>query len=189
MNRRHCLTSLAGGGLALIGGAQQALAAAGPTYRISAQQLHQVLQERFPHRYAAAGVLELQLQVPQLQFLPEQNRLGTELSFDVSGPALRRSHTGTIDLDFALRYEPGDQTIRAHQIRVESVRLPGLSREAAAVIDAYARASAERALLEVVLHQLRPQDLALANTMGFEPGSITVASDGLVIGFVRRDAR
>jgi hypothetical protein len=39
-------------------------------------------------------------------------------------------------------------------------------------------------MLEVVLHTLRPQDLALADTMGFEPGDITVTADGLVIGFV-----
>ena len=53
------------------------------------------------------------------------------------------------------------------------------------MLDAYARA-AECALFEVVLHRLRPQDLALAHTMGFEPGPITVAPDGLVIGFVPR---
>jgi hypothetical protein len=161
-------------------------AAAQPSYKVSADQLHRVLGQRFPLRYEVPGVLELRVQQPRLKFLPEHNRLGSELVIDASAPALRRSHSGAIDLDFALRYESSDQTIRAHQIRVQSVRLPSLSPDAAAVLDGYARASAERALLEVVLHQLEPRDLALADTMGLEPGSITVTSDGLVIGFIPR---
>jgi hypothetical protein len=35
----------------------------------------------------------------------------------------------------------------------------------------------------VVLHQLRPQDLAVADGLGMQPGSITVTDSGLVIGF------
>ena len=161
-------------------------AAAQPNYKVSAEQLHRVLGQRFPLRYEVPGVLELQMQAPRLRFLPEHNRLGSELVIDASGPALRRSHSGVVDMDFALRYEPSDQTIRAHQIRVQSIRLPSLPPNAAAVLDGYARAFAERALLEVVLHRLEPRDLALADTMGLEPGSITVTSDGLVIGFVPR---
>jgi hypothetical protein len=34
------------------------------------------------------------------------------------------------------------------------------------------------------VHQLQPKDLALADTMGLEPGDITVAEDGLAVGFV-----
>ncbi len=41
-----------------------------------------------------------------------------------------------------------------------------------------------RTLLEVVLHRMRPQDLALPDGMGMQPGSITVTPEGLTIGFV-----
>jgi hypothetical protein len=163
-------------------------ATAQPGYKISAAQLQQVLARRFPLRYQVAGLLDLRIRAPELRFLPEQNRLGSELAIDASGPALARSVAGFIDLDFALRYEPSDMSIRAHRIRVQSVRLPGLPPDAAALIDAYARASAQRALLEVVLHQLQPRDLALADTMGLQPGSITVDADGLSIGFVSKPA-
>jgi hypothetical protein len=155
-----------------------------PSYRISREQLQQALAERFPLRYALSGLFELQIREPRLQLLPAQNRIASELPIEVSGPALARSYPGWIDLDFALRYEAGDRTLRAHQIRVQSVRLPGLARDAAALIDAYARAASERALLEVVVHRLRPGDLALADTMGFEPGDIKVERDGLSIRFV-----
>jgi hypothetical protein len=41
----------------------------------------------------------------------------------------------------------------------------------------------------VVVHRMRAADLALADTMGFEPGNITVEADGLAIEFVPRASR
>jgi hypothetical protein len=38
--------------------------------------------------------------------------------------------------------------------------------------------------MEVVLHQLSAKDLAMANAMNMQPGSITVSEQGLVIGLV-----
>jgi hypothetical protein len=39
-----------------------------------------------------------------------------------------------------------------------------------------------------VLHQLRPEDLALADTMGLQPGTIHVEAAGLVVTFVPKPA-
>jgi len=188
MNRRRILVLAAGLSLGLAGAALPRAGRAQPTYTVSLGQLQRVLEQRFPLRYAAAGLLELRMELPRLRLLPDRNRVGSEFAIEASGPALRRPHSGSVDLDFALRYEGSDQTIRAHQIRVNAVQVEGLSRDAARVLDAYVRANAEQALLEVVLHRLRPRDLALASTMGFEPGSITVTAEGLVIGFVARTA-
>jgi hypothetical protein len=101
-----------------------------------------------------------------------------------SGPLLKRASNGSIDLDFALRYEPSDRTIRAWEIAITHVDIEGLRPDAAQLLDAYVRASASESLLELVVHQLQPKDLALADTMGLEPGDITVAEDGLAVGFV-----
>jgi CRISPR/Cas system-associated protein Csm6 len=89
-----------------------------------------------------------------------------------------------VDVDFALRYEASDQSIRAHGIRVNTVQVEGLGRDGARLIDGYLRQLSDQALAEVVVHKLRPEDLALPSTMGLEPGSITVTPQGLVIGFV-----
>lgn len=43
---------------------------------------------------------------------------------------------------------------------------------------------AERTLLEMVLHTLRPQDSALPVALGIQPGSIAVTNEGLTIDFV-----
>ncbi len=189
MKRRGLLTLASW--LALGGPACSALpeARGQPSYKVSAEQLQRAVAQRFPLRYPVGGLLDLNVQAPRLRLLPELNRLGTEMVVEAAGPALKRSYTGAFDLDFALRYEASDQSIRAHQLRVNSLRFSGLPPGSSELLNAYGPALAEQALQEVVLHQLRPQDLALADAMGLQPGSITVTPQGLVIGFVTRQPR
>lgn len=161
-------------------------AQAQPSYNVSQEQLQKALAQRFPLRYPAGGLFDLNVQSPQLRLLPKQNRLGADMVIDANGPLLREPYAGTFDVDFALRYEPSDQTIRAYQLKVNALRLTGLPPGPAALIEAYAPALAKQTLLEVTVHKLRPQDLALADTMGLEPSTITVTNKGLTIGFVNK---
>jgi hypothetical protein len=158
-------------------------ARAQPGYTVSAERLQQVVAQRFPLRYPVAGLLDLQVQAPHIRFLPEQNRVSAEMAIEAAGPALRRSHSGTFEVDFALRYEPGDRTIRAYRLKFQSLRIPDLQPQASELLNAYGPAMARELLQEVVLYQLRPQDLALSGNLGMQPDSITVTDKGLVIGF------
>lgn len=162
----------------------EADSAAKPHYTVSAEQLQRSLAQRFPLRYPVPGVLNLDVQIPLLRLLPEQNRVSAEMAVDAAGPALQRSHKGTFEISFALRYEASDRTIRAHQLRFERLQFPTLQPGVVDMLNAYGPALAQQSLMEVVLHQLRPQDLALTDVMGMQPGSITVTEAGLVIGFV-----
>jgi hypothetical protein len=155
-----------------------------PHYKVSAAQLQAAVAQRFPMRYPVPGLLNLDVQVPQLRLLPEQNRLSAEMLVNAAGPALERSHQGTLTLEFALRYEASDHTVRAHQLRFKRLQFPTLQPSVVALLASYGQALSERTLLEVVLHRLRTQDLALPDAMGMQPESITVTADGLTIGFV-----
>jgi hypothetical protein len=157
-----------------------------PRYSVSKEKLQVALAQRFPLHYPVQGLLDLDLQSPQLQMLPQQNRLSAELTVQAAGPALQRSHTGKFALEFGLRYEPSDRTIRATQLRLQRLQFPTLQPGVVALLNAYAPALAERSMLEVVLHTLQAKDLALADVMGLQPGSITVTDAGLVIGFVAK---
>ena len=183
-HRRHTLTALA----ALALGAWGASVRAAPGYRVTAAQLQQVLAARFPLRYALPGLFDLTLEEPQLRLLPEENRLGTRMLVRAAGPALRRPHGGDFDLEFALRYEPADRSIRAQRLRVQSLHIEGLPPRSAALLQRSATDLAEQQMLEIVLHRMKPADLALADTMGLQPGDITVTPDGLLIGFVNKTA-
>lgn len=186
MHRRFFLSAarcLAFGGVvwvALLGSQVQAQ----PRYTVTAEQLQQVVAQRFPRRYPVAGLMDLAMQAPVLRLLPEQNRLSAGMVVEATGPALRRSQTGLFEVDFALRYEASDRTIRAYQLRFRRLHFAGLLPAASELLNLYGPALAEQSLQEVVLHQLRPQDLAMADGLGMQPGSITVTDAGLVIGLV-----
>lgn len=155
-----------------------------PGLAVSAEQMQQALAQRFPLRYPVPGLLNLDLQTPRLQLLPQENRLRAEMPVQAAGPALHQAHQGSFDIDFALRYEARDRTLRAHRLRLSRLRFPSLPPGAVELLNSYAPALAERSLQEVVLHQLQEQDLRAVDAMGMQPGEITVTETGLVVGLV-----
>ena len=186
MQRRRLLvasTRLALGGTAFLAlfGAQ-----AQPSYTVNKAQLQEAIAKRFPLRKRAQGIMDLTVQAPRLRMMPEQNRLGAVMAVEAGGQALRRAYPGTFDLDVALRYEASDMTIRAHELRVNALQFEGLPPEASMLLASYGPQLAEQALQGAVLHTLTQQDLALPDSMGVQPGSITVTARGLVIGFVNK---
>jgi hypothetical protein len=177
----------------LAAGAALLLAATGcaaqPRFSIPAARLDEALARRFPMRFPVAGLLALKLEPPRLRLLPDVNRISAELPLEASGPLLGRSYGGTVDLDFGLRYEPSDQSIRAHRLKVNAVRFPDLPPDLAQLLTAALPGLSEQALGEVVLQRLRPEDLAVPDSLGLQPGAITVTARGLVVDFVPRPLR
>lgn len=186
LHRRRFLRTT-GSGLAL-GGAALLLAGraawAQPSYTVPLAQLQEMVATKFPRSVPVQGLFDLTLQPPRLRLLPEVNRLGAVMAVDAAGAALRRSHAGTFDVEFALRYEASDRTLRAHQIRLGRLDFPTLKPAVTELINAYAPVLAEQSLREVTLHQLRPQDTAMFDGLGLQPGPITVTANGLTVAFV-----
>lgn len=154
-----------------------------PHHRVSAEQLHNALSARFPMRLGMRGIVELQVSAPRLQLLPARNRLGATLAGQLRSAQLQQSQAGEMDVAFALRYEAADQTVRAHQLEILALRWAGLPQETRQALQNLLPALARDAVGEIVLHKLTPRELALPDTMGFEPEKITVVEDGLVISF------
>jgi hypothetical protein len=73
------------------------------------EQLQEAVAQKFPRSVPVQGLFDLTLQAPRLRLLPDVNRIGALMAVDAAGAALRRSHAGTFDVEFALRYEPGDR--------------------------------------------------------------------------------
>jgi hypothetical protein len=186
MRRRFFITSLITG-LAVPAG--QAFARQGqrpPGHFVAAAALQKGVNQRFPLRYPVAGLFELDLRLPVLRWLPAQNRLGTDIMVQASGPAFNRPHSGTLSLDFGLRYEASDRSIRAHRLRLDRMDFPSLQPGVTDLLNRYGPALAEQALLEVVLHSFSAEDLALPERLGLQPGKIIVVADGLVVTLVAR---
>lgn len=159
-------------------------------YTVSLPELLARLSERFPRRFPLAGLATLELQPPGLALRPEINRLRARVPAVLSGPAVGTPRQGMLEVEFGLRYEPQDHTLRAHDIALQSLQsleIDGLEPAATALLQAWAPRLARRALGEVVLHRLEPKDIALLDGLGLQPGPITVTEQGLAMAFVRRE--
>lgn len=192
LHRRRFL-STASSGLALGGAAVGAAvllagraARAQPSYTVPLEQLQEMVSTKFPRSVPVQGLFDLTLQAPRLRLLPEVNRLGAAMVVDAAGAALRRGHAGTFDVEFALRYEASDRSLRAHQIKLGRLDFPTLKPAVNDLLNVYGPVLAEQSLREVTLHQLRPQDTALFDGMGLQPGPITVTAKGLTVAFVNK---
>jgi hypothetical protein len=189
MQRRTMLQLAVGASLVWASASKLRTAQAQSGYTVTTEQMREALGKRFPRRYKAGSFFAIDMQTPKLRLLPEKNRLGAAIQMEASGPALPDRHNGVFDLDFALRYDAADQSIRAHQLKVNTLRFSGMPARQAEILEAYGPALAEQTLQDVVLHQLQPKDLALTDGMGLEPSTITVTPKGLVVGFVAKPLR
>ena len=189
MLQRRRFLSTATGGLLALGGAALLVgrgAQAQPSYTVPLAQLQELVAQKFPRSVPVQGLLDLTVQAPRLRLLPEVNRLGAAMAVDAAGPALRRSHAGMFDVEFALRYEASDRTLRAHQLQLGRLEFPTLRPAVTEILNAYGPLLAEQSLREVTLHQLRPQDTAVFDGLGLQPGPITVTAKGLTVAFVSK---
>ena len=168
----------------MLGAALAAAACSGPSgprIVITLDKMQEKLAQRFPRRFPLGGLVELNLQTPRLTLLPERNRINVVLALEASGPALRRVHNGVVEVDFALRYEPADQTLRATELQVHALQIDGLPPQAATLLASLGPQLAQQALREVALYQFKPGDRAVADNLGLQPGRMTVTAQGLVI--------
>jgi hypothetical protein len=160
-----------------------------PRHKISPAQLYESLSARFPLRLGIPGLAQVQVNAPGLLLLPDRNKLGASLHAEASGSAIGRAPPGVLDLVFALRYESTDRSIRAHEPEILVIDWPRLTVEAQQALQALLPDMARQMAAELVLHRFTARDLALPDTMGFEPSTLTVVADGVLVEFREKRMR
>ena len=153
---------------------------------VPAERLQLAIAERFPIKQRLADVLELEVLPPRLSLLPASNRLATDVDLNVVDRLLGGRYSGSFSLDFGLRFEPSDNTIRMMGARVNRVSLAGVPEPYQTAITRNAPRLAERLFDNRVLHQFTDKDLSLVNGLGLEPGAISVMPEGLKVMLVPR---
>jgi len=153
---------------------------------VPAERLQQAIAERFPIKQRLADVLELEVLPPRLSLLPVSNRLATDIDLKVADRLMGGRYSGNIALDFGLRFEPSDNTIRMTGARVNRVSMAGVPEPYQTALTRNAPRLAERLFDNRVLHQFSDKDLGLVNGLGLEPGEIIVTPEGLKVTLVPR---
>ena len=160
-----------------------------PRYKLSAARLYEALSARFPVRFGIPGLVQVQVSAPALLLLPARNKLGASLHAEASGSGVGRVQPGMLDLVFSLRYEGEDRSIRAYEPEIADVQWPGLTAEALQALQVILPGMAREVAAELVLHKFTSRELALPDAMGFEPGTLTVAEDGVLVEFREKRTR
>lgn len=146
---------------------------------VSQAQIEQGLQTHFPKKFPIAGLLQLDMQQPKLLLLPESNQLETTLMLQLSGPALAQTFNGHMQVRFGLYYEPKDRSVRAQRVQVLVMELQEASPAMSDMVQTYGLRLAQQALEGFPLYTVKAEDLQLADSLGLQPGAITVTAEGL----------
>jgi hypothetical protein len=147
-------------------------------------ELQAQLARRFPMQRSLLDTFELQLSDPTLRLDAPARRLATELTLRGSDRRSGRSLQGRLALDYGLRFEPADASIRLVQPRIESLQFepePGLSPRRSEMAQRVGIALAERLLEDLVLYRVPPERLERLKAAGFRPGTLQVTPAGVEI--------
>lgn len=187
LHRRHLGQALLGG-LAL----QGLSACSSPAVQLitqrrlsfSADQLQASLSQRFPLEQRVAEVLDVRLSSPRLKLLPATGRIATELQLDITERLLQSTHPASLALDFGLRFESSDRTVRMRDVRVQQLVFTRLAPAYQELMNRYAPRLAERALDGQVLHRVSDSEWSGLQMLGLQPGEFSVTPQGLSLDFV-----
>ncbi len=147
---------------------------------VSEAELLSRIAPQFPLRQRQLGLFDVLLEQPRLRMLPVDNRVQTEVDYAV-GVALTGMApiTGHLALSYGLRFEPSDNTVRLHQVRVERLGVDGLSAAQAGQVKKVGALIADDLLKDAVVHRVKTEDLRTLSGRGYRPGEIRVVPDGL----------
>ena len=159
------------------------------TVEVSQAQLQQWIDARFPIDRRLLEVLDVKLASPRLQLRSDRNRIATEFAVSVGDRLFARPHRGTIALEYGLRFEPADNTVRVTDVRIERIEIDGAPAPLQRQLDRLAQQIAEQALNEAPVYTLRPKDVEAVQGRGYRPGDIRVTSAGLAIVLLPEPAR
>jgi len=167
--------------LLLLGGCA---ALGGPSLTLGPRELEELLERRFPLERRVLEVVDLTVSKPRLQLLPERNRLSTAFEVSTRDRLFGSSWRGQLALDAALRWEPGDSTLRLQEVRVSQFRFDGA--ESSGRRDQAERIAAllaERVLEDFVVYRPSAEKLERLQRHGVAPGAVVVTSRGVEVTF------
>ncbi|MBT9597027.1 MAG: hypothetical protein IV094_13680 [Vitreoscilla sp.] len=153
----------------------------------SENELNQMLAKRFPLDKQVLNLLDVSLSRPQLTLRPEVGRLSTEFEIRASERLLGRAWQGRLLLDYGLRLERSDYSLRLVSPRVVAASLDRADRDRPPVAaERLGSLLVETLLDDLVLHRLKPEQVERLAQAGYEPGNLEFTTRGIQITAVPR---
>lgn len=159
------------------------------TVEVSQAQLQGRIDREFPLNYRLLEFFDVNVSAPRLSLRPEANRIATAFQVSVSGQLFRQPHRGTLALDYGVRFELTDNTLRLTQVHVDHFEIDDASIGTAWQLDRIGAQLAEHLLNDRVVYTLRPEDVEAVEGRGYRPSEIRVTRSGLAMTLLPLPAR
>jgi hypothetical protein len=150
---------------------------------LSAADLQALLERQFPLQRRLLEVIDIDIARPVLRLLPERNRIATDLELRATERLSGRSVRGSLALDYALRYEASDASVRLTQVRVQEARLDLGSGPLSAPGARVGALLAERLLDDAAIWRADAQRLQQLQRAGVAAADIVVTARGIEVRF------
>jgi hypothetical protein len=149
------------------------------TVSVSESELTLLLARRFPLERKVLEVIDLQVANPQLRLLPDRNRVGTELDVSALDRLFGTRAQGHLALDYALRFEPADHTIRMAQVHVRDLTLESGSNNLHGAAMRIGTLVAEEMLENLPLYKMKPNLADQMERLNLVAGPVLVTAQGI----------
>ena len=146
---------------------------------LSESQITLLLARQFPMERKVLEVIDLDITNPQITLIPQGNRVGTELDVTALDRLFGSTAMGHVKLDYGLRFQPSDHTIRMTEVRVRELTLSSGSNNLRGAAQRIGGLVAENALENLVLYRMKPSQADEMDRLGLVASPITVTPQGL----------
>ena len=146
---------------------------------ISESQLTVLMARQFPMERKVMEVIDLNITNPVLTLMPQDNRIGTELDVTAIDRLFGSTALGHVKVDYGLRFQPSDHTIRMTQVRVRELSLSSGSNNLHGAAQRIGGLVAENALENLVLYRMKPAQADEMDRLNLVASPIVVTPSGL----------
>jgi len=150
-------------------------------YTFPRQALQTAIATQFPHQMRYLQMFEVTLSNPHLSLNPDSNRLLTTVDIQIDSQLLlKKPVAGSLSMSSALKYDAATRAVRLDAPMVEKIDITGVPAQFAPQLNAVGNAAAEQILKNYPIYTFKPEQLEM-DGKHFEPGAITVLSDGVKV--------
>jgi hypothetical protein len=155
----------------------------------SREQLQQAFDQRFPFEVQPNAWVQVRLSSPRVRLLGQAGRLAAQVQCDVRERLLNTRHPAQLELDFGLRYQASDRSIRMQDVRVRQATLLELPPAVRELVSRQSALWLQPRLEGQSLYQIKPGDLSFVAALGLEPKGFRWTDQTLTLDFDRPGAR
>ena len=148
--------------------------------RVTAEELTQRLERRFPLEKSVAGLLDVTLLRPKVELNVDEKRIATSFEVSVKLPLTNRSVSGSLKVSGRPEYVAASRSLFLRDARVDQIRMDNTPEALSAGLAKAASNVAKDVLEDKPLYTFTVQDLSRFGA-GYEPARVEIRRDALVL--------